>query len=82
MLSQTYPCLEVETVSNFIPLCYNILLLLGRGCYRGGGGEGERRGIINRLERDVEGWGGTKIDALRILFLGSRGLLNMDFNLR
>lgn len=28
------------------------------------------------------GGGGTKIDALRILFLGSRGLLNMDFNLR
>lgn len=41
MLSQTYPCLEVETVSNFIPLCYNILLLLGRGCYRGGGGREE-----------------------------------------
>lgn len=59
MLSQSYPCLEVETVSNFIPLCYNILLLLGKGCYRGRGG-GERRGIINRLERDVEGGGGNR----------------------
>lgn len=54
-------------------------IIIGEGVLSGGGG---RRGVINRLERDVEGWGGTKIDALRILFLGSRGLLNMDFNLR
>lgn len=76
MLSQTYPCLEVETVSNFIPLCYNILLLLGRG------GGREEVGYKSFGERFRRRGGGTKIDALRILFLGSRGLLNMDFNLR
>lgn len=52
MLSQTYPCLEVETVSNFIPLCYNILLLLGKGCYRGGGGEeGDYKSFGERCRR-------------------------------
>lgn len=43
VLSQNYPCLEVETVSIFIPLCYKILLSLLGG------------GVVNRLERDVEG---------------------------
>lgn len=32
-------------------------IIIGEGVLSGGGG-GERRGIINRLERDVEGWGG------------------------
>lgn len=71
MLSQSYPCLEVETVSNFIPLCYNILLLLGRGCYGGG--------VINRLERDVEGWGWDKNRRFKDFIFGEQRFAKYGF---
>lgn len=80
MLSQTYPCLEVETVSIFIPLCYKILLsLLGGGGSSKSFGERcrrirRRRGVVDEKRRfkDCLGvfWG----------FLESRSLLDMDFN--
>lgn len=56
-------------------------IIIGEGVLSGGGGGGGG-GYKSFGERCRRMGGGTKIDALRILFLGSKGLLNMDFNLR
>lgn len=74
MLSQTYPCLEVETVSTFIPLCYNILLLLGRGCYRGG----EERGYKSFGER-CRRMGGNKNRRFKDFIFGEQRFAKYGF---